>query len=110
MVKKIYKKLVRDKIPEIIIENNGKPKSVVLSDKRYLKELNKKLVEESRELQEASSKEDVLNELADVYELILSLAKANNLQISKVISAAAEKRKRRGSFKKKVYLEYVEEN
>lgn len=45
---KIYNKLVRDKIPEIMISNNDKPVTRILSNDKYLKELNKKLQEEMK--------------------------------------------------------------
>lgn len=37
---KIYNKLVRDKIPEICKSNNQIPKTRILGDEEYLKELN----------------------------------------------------------------------
>ena len=43
---KIYNKLVRDNIPEIMIKNGAKPVTKILSDDEYLNELNKKLQEE----------------------------------------------------------------
>lgn len=38
---KFYNKLVRDKIPEIMIQNGTTPVTHILSDEDYLKELNK---------------------------------------------------------------------
>ena len=46
---KIYNKLVRDKIPEIINKDNRKPITRVLNNEEYLSELNKKLQEEMNE-------------------------------------------------------------
>ena len=46
---KTYKKLVRDKIPEIIEKDNLVPICRTLNDKEYQIELNKKLVEEVKE-------------------------------------------------------------
>ena len=43
---KIYNKLVRDKIPEIMINKGCKPVTRILNDEDYLKELNKKILEE----------------------------------------------------------------
>ena len=43
---KIYNKLVRDNIPEIMIKNGAKPVIRILNDEEYLRELNKKLSEE----------------------------------------------------------------
>ena len=43
---KIFNKLVRDKIPQIIESNGEKCKIRVLCDEEYLQELNKKIKEE----------------------------------------------------------------
>lgn len=44
-----YKKLVRDYIPDIIKDNGEVPIVRILDDEEYLKELNKKLLEEVNE-------------------------------------------------------------
>ena len=63
---KIYNKLVRDKIPEIINSDNGVAITRTLHDVEYLNELNKKLQEEVKEYLEA----DNIEELADIVEVI----------------------------------------
>lgn len=40
---KVYNKLVRDKIPEIIRKDNRKPITTILNNKNYLIELNRKI-------------------------------------------------------------------
>ena len=52
-MRKIYNKLVRDKIPQIISSNNGTPCVSVLNNERYLEELNTKLNEELKEYLES---------------------------------------------------------
>ena len=49
-MEKVYNKLVRDKIPEIIKNNNGKPITRILDDNEYKQELEKKLYEEYLEV------------------------------------------------------------
>ena len=49
-----YNKLVRDKIPEIIKNNNETPITRILSDEEYKIELEKKLYEEYQEVLESS--------------------------------------------------------
>ena len=48
-MERIYNKLVRDKIPEIIENDGEKPIVRVLNDNEYKKELEKKLKEEYEE-------------------------------------------------------------
>lgn len=70
-----YNKLVRDRIPEVI-ENSGKScKTDTLNQDRYILELKKKIIEEVEEYQQSSTKEDALEELADLLELINTLVK-----------------------------------
>ena len=66
---KIYNKLVRDNIPEIMIENGAKPVTRILSDEEYLRELNKKLLEEVNEYLESGN----ILELADIEEVLQSI-------------------------------------
>jgi predicted house-cleaning noncanonical NTP pyrophosphatase (MazG superfamily) len=104
MNKKYYhRKLIRDKIPERIKEAGGNYKIRVLGKTEFEKELKKKLVEESRELAKAP-KEELLNELADVLELIKSIASHYKIPFSKIEKFQEEKRGKRGAFKKKLFL------
>jgi predicted house-cleaning noncanonical NTP pyrophosphatase (MazG superfamily) len=104
-MKKIYyhKKLIRDNITEKIKAAGGNYKTRVLGKAEYEKELKKKLVEESKELIDAP-KEELLNELADVLELTKSIASHYKIQFSKVEKYQEEKRKKRGGFRKKLFL------
>jgi len=63
MSRKIYNKLIRDKIPEVIKSKGGVPKTFILDNKKFREALKAKLTEEAQELLEAQSAEDVLNEL-----------------------------------------------
>lgn len=104
MIKKYYhKKLIRDRIPEKIEESEGEYETRVLGEVEFERELKKKLVEESNELAKAP-KEELINELADVLELTKSIASHYKIPFSKVEKFQEEKRKKRGGFKKKLFL------
>lgn len=105
-MEQIYKKLVRDKIPEIIKNNNEEPITRILNDIDYKKELENKLYEEYQEVLEAKGK-DRLEELADMLEIISSLAKLENSTLDNVIEIANKKVLKRGSFENRIYLEKV---
>lgn len=104
-MEKIYNKLVRDKIPEII-ENDGETPIVrVLNDNEYKKELEKKLKEEYEEVLLAKDKKERLEELADMLEVIRTLALLEDEDIQSVINIMDKKREKRGGFTKKIFLE-----
>ena len=109
MKRKTYHKLIRDKIPQIIIKNKAIPKILKLNDKQFRIALKEKLVEEAREVLEAKTKEEVLNELSDVLQLIESIAENNNLSLVEIKKQKEKKKQERGSYKKKLLLEYVDE-
>lgn len=102
-----YKKLVRDNIPDIIRSNGEKPIVRKLAKAEYKKELRKKIGEEVRELQKAKSKSDLIEELADIQEVLLALYDAEGIECSDVSTAGRKKRKKRGGFKKRLFLEGV---
>ena len=101
-----YNKLVRDKIPEIIKNNNETPITRILSDEEYKVELEKKLLEEYQEVI-ASSGKNRLEELADMLEVMISLASLDDATLEDVIELADKKRNKRGGFKEKIFLESV---
>ena len=85
-----YKKLVRDKIPEIIKKNNETPITRVLNDEEYL---------ESGDVEELADLEEVLRAILDVKKI--SLEEFEEIRNKKV--------QKRGAFKERIYLEGVQE-
>lgn len=106
---RVYNKLVRDKIPEIIEGKNETPVTRILNDDEYKLELEKKLYEEYKEVIESSG-EDRLFELADMIEVIKSLALLSGKTLEDIIELANGKRNKRGGFEKKIFLEKVIES
>ena len=104
-MEKIYNKLVRDKIPEIIENDGEKPIVRVLNDNEYKKELEKKLKEEYEEFLIAEKKSERLEELADMLEVIRTLTLLEDEDIQFIIDIMDKKREKRGGFTKKLFLE-----
>ena len=100
---KVYNKLVRDKIIEIIESNSEVPIYETLKDDRYLSELHKKLFEEANEFCEKDDPE----ELADLLEVIYAIAKFKNIDLNDVEKIREQKAKKRGAFEKRIYLKEV---
>ncbi len=108
-MERVYNKLVRDKIPNIIEENGETPVIKVLNENDYKKELEKKLYEEYKEVIEASGNERI-EELADMLEVIRALASLENKNLNDIIDIADKKNKKRGAFDEKIFLEKVIES
>lgn len=106
MKKVFYKKLIRDNIPEIIKSSGGVCETRILNNEEFEMELRKKLVEESKEVLN-SSKEELMGELADVLQLINNLVKNNELTMEDVQNEMKLKKKERGGFDKKLFLEWA---
>lgn len=104
-MKKVYNKLVRDKIPEIIENRGAHCETDTLSEESFKIALDEKLKEE---INEFLASHDV-EELADVLQVIYAILDVRGLQISDVISARIQKEEERGTFQNRVYLKYVEE-
>lgn len=105
-MERIYNKLVRDNIPNIIKSNGENPIIHILNDKEYKIELEKKLNEEYQEVLNATGK-DRIEELADMLEIIKYLAKLENATLDDVIAIANAKSSKRGVFNDKIFLEKV---
>ena len=98
---KIYNKLVRDKIEEIMISNGAKPITRILSDEEYKKELDKKLLEEVKEYLESGE----IEELADIEEVILAILNTKGKTKENLEEIRKNKVLKRGAFYKKIFLE-----
>jgi predicted house-cleaning noncanonical NTP pyrophosphatase (MazG superfamily) len=103
-------KLVRDNIPAII-EASGRAAEVrTLSEKDFRLSLHEKLAEEVAELRDARSAQEVLDEAADVLEVIRAIAGVFGHDFDAVLRAAYVKRKTRGSFDARLYLKSTSED
>ena len=106
-MEQVFNKLVRDNIPNIIENKGGIPVIRVLGDTEYRLELLKKLSEECGEVAAATTSIDILQELADVLEVIKALAKFENKSLDNIIALAAQRESTRGAFEKRIFLERV---
>ncbi len=108
-MKKIYNKLVRDHIINIINQQNKIVKYEYLNQQQYQYYLKKKLIEESNEVDSSLNKEELIYELADVFEVIESLIKSYDININDILKIKQEKAIKNGSFHNKILLKYVED-
>ena len=77
----------------------------ILSDTEYLQMLDKKLDEELAEYH----KDQNIEELADLLEVLIATAKARGYSVEELYQVRDEKQKNRGGFEKKILLKWVQE-
>ena len=95
MAVKVYNKLVRDKIPEIIEADGKCCKTEILSDEEYIKMIDAKLDEELAEYHEDQN----IEELADLMEVIYAAAEARGYSVEELEAVRLAKVEKRGTFK-----------
>lgn len=103
---KIYNKLVRDRIPEIIEKDGKTCICETLSQEQYIAMLDAKLNEELAEYQESKS----LEELADLLEVMGAVVKARGYTWEQLTAIRKKKLEDRGGFEKRILLKEVYEN
>ena len=97
---KVYDKLVRDRIPEIIEASGKKCDIEVVSDEVALEYLYKKLNEEVSELLEDKN----LDEIADCLEVLFAIGKKYGYSEKDLVDRRNEKKNSRGGFEKNIVL------
>ena len=97
---KIYNKLVRDRIPEIIEKSGATCKIRILSDEEYIEMIDAKLDEELLEYHTDKS----IEELVDLLEVIYAATVARGHTLDELEAIRAEKVEKRGAFEKKILL------
>lgn len=100
---KVYNKLVRDKIPEIIKADGKTCEIEIVSGREKQELLEKKLLEEVNEYLEDKN----LEELADVMEVLFGLANELGYSEDDLLNKRNEKLKARGGFKEGIVLRSV---
>ena len=101
-----HNKLVRDRIPEIIAMSGKECVYTILEDEEYLAMLDQKLNEEMAEYQQDKSME----ELADLLEVMMAVAKARGYAWEAVEIIRRAKQEKRGGFEKRIFLKTVTED
>ncbi len=107
---KEYYKLVRDKIPELIDKSGGTPicynVSLYMDLKRVF--IKQKILEETLELVKADEDENIVEELADLLEVIEAYINVFEISFEDISSTKGRKKKEKGGFDNFIVLEKVE--
>lgn len=100
-------KLVRDNIPQIIKRKTGRTPNISIAKHNhvYLSFLLKKLIEEAYEAQATTSKAELVKELADIKEVIITLMNLIDISDDKVEKNRIAKKEKNGGFEKRYILQ-----
>ena len=96
----IYNKLVRDKIPELMIRSGEKPLLRILEPVEFSACLEAKLDEEVGEYHRDKNTE----ELADILEVVFALATMHGISEEELLAIRREKQQLRGGFSEGIFL------
>jgi len=97
---KVYNKLVRDRIPEIIQAEGKTYRTENISGPDLLVALKKKLVEEVAEFEEDND----VKELADILEVVYALSEVLGCEEGKLNALRKSKTESNGGFEKGIFL------
>jgi predicted house-cleaning noncanonical NTP pyrophosphatase (MazG superfamily) len=101
-------KLIRDNLPQIMRASGIQVFERVMEKDEYLKRLKDKLLEEAKEVIASGSEKEMREELADLLEVMLSLAKAYGMEFADIQQVAEQKRADKGGFDNRIYNAFVE--
>lgn len=101
---KEFNKLVRDYIPSRISDGGEKVEISTLTGDTLIKALKEKLVEEALEVFDSKNHDSLLEEIADVQEVIRAIASKVGSKLSEIDRIRKEKHERLGGFEQGIVL------
>lgn len=105
----IYNKLVRDLIPQVIEKSGSKSITRILDKSEHLTEIKNKLHEEVQEFSDTTNRQDALEELADILELIHAALPIHGATFEELEKIRVAKKEKRAGFEEGIYLIEVED-
>lgn len=101
-------KLIRDRLPELMRAQGLRVFDRRMETGEFIARLKEKLIEEAREAAASETRGDLVEELADLAEVIAALARAAEIPPEEVERVRLEKRDERGGFDDRVFNAAVE--
>jgi len=106
-----YNKLVRDGIPKKIKQNGEECVVRTIEDKQeFQQELLKKVTEEAGALSRARSREEFLDEYADLMVVLTALERTLELSPAEIKLAIEENVEKKGKYDEQLFLQWSEDS
>lgn len=103
-------KLIRDRMLEAMHRQGFQTFERVMDEREFQSRILDKLVEEAAEVRGASTRAELIEELADVHEVLLALMAIHGLSPDEIEARRLEKRAQYGGFDGRIYNEAVATN
>ncbi|OED45576.1 hypothetical protein AB836_01645 [Rickettsiales bacterium (ex Bugula neritina AB1)] len=103
----VLRKAVRDLTPQLMEKDSMKYYLFAQDNNQFFESLKKKLLEEAQEVNDAKNYEELKEELADLYIVILEILKRSNINLKDIEETMNKKNQLRGGFKENLFLDYV---
>ena len=108
-MKRIMNKLVRDNIITMIENQNKKCQYEYLDDESFEKYLREKILEEAKEVYDCDNTDKLIEEIADVLEVLDALIEFHNLDMNVILKVKNQKNLTNGKFQKRILLKEIED-
>ncbi|MDX1923639.1 MAG: nucleoside triphosphate pyrophosphohydrolase [Rickettsiaceae bacterium] len=96
-------KLVRDNQLEKMDKEGVEYVARFMDESEYEVRLKEKLIEEAEEVKDADSRDEILEELADVLEIVYSIGSLYDLTLEDIEKVRLDKKAKKGGFEKRIY-------
>ena len=101
-----YEKLVRDGIPLIMQEAGSEPDFRIARTRELSILMRRKIWEEVDELMRARKREKIVEESADVLEIVEAYCELHGITMDEVMRAKKQKLKEKGGFEKRIVVKF----
>lgn len=101
-------KLIRDQLPSIMRSQGIVVHDRTMDHEEFIQKLKVKLLEEAEEVNQAQTAEELLEELADVLEVVQTLSSATGLTLQQIEEKRIEKSKLKGGFEGRIFNHHVD--
>jgi predicted house-cleaning noncanonical NTP pyrophosphatase (MazG superfamily) len=101
-------KLWRDKAIDLLEKNGSKIHWTRLNDHDFAVQLKAKFMEEAQEVYNASTRQALLEELADIVEVMHALGHVHSFTLEDIIAVQRKKQQDRGGFTARMFVTVAE--